>query len=104
MTNRYEVKGTDEFFLHIQDNEEWPEDKAEGYIMFPSSMNRAVMDALKEFVDDYPYDKNRVKFEVINRDLGNNHMLKQIRWKTAVNRDDIEYACYVLTQFLLDNF
>ncbi len=32
MPNRYEVKGTDEFFLHIQDNDEWPEDKAEGYI------------------------------------------------------------------------
>ncbi len=29
---RYEVKGTDEFFLHIRDNEEWPEDKAEAYI------------------------------------------------------------------------
>lgn len=79
-------------------------DKAEGYIMFPSSMNRAVMDTLKEFVDTYPYDKNKVKFEVICNNLSNGKMLKQIRWKTAVNRDDIEYACYVLTQFLLDNF
>ena len=32
MNNRYEVKGTDEFFLHIRDNDEWPEDKDEGYI------------------------------------------------------------------------
>lgn len=79
-------------------------DKAEGYIMFPSSMNRAVMDTLKEFVDTYPYDKNKVRFEVVCNNLGNGKIIKQIRWKTAVNRDDIEYACYVLTRFLLDNF
>ena len=32
MTKRYEVMGTDEFFLHIRDNDEWPEDKDEAYI------------------------------------------------------------------------
>ena len=79
-------------------------DKAEGYIMFPSSMNRAVMNTLKEFADIYPYDKNKVKFEVVCDNLSNGKMLKLIRWKTAVSRADIEYACYILTQFLLDKF
>lgn len=73
-------------------------DKTLGYIQF-DNLDKARWKILDKFCKKGPYDTNRVEFYMENW-VGS----AELKWKVSPNREDIDYACKVVTDFIIKTF